>query len=141
MSTRSLNRIETSTGDASFYYLNKLLQLAGVFLFVNGIYVAFFSDSLITTFGYYFVVIAAVCLLLSRIISPESPLISHELQSAIRKRLTRTGTKTGRKNRSRSGRTNSRSGFDVRRYLRTIVKKVQQLNVGVGSRRNGRDRL
>ncbi|SIR10175.1 hypothetical protein SAMN05421858_1425 [Haladaptatus litoreus] len=142
MSTRSLNRIETSTNDSSFYYLNKMLELAGVFLFINGIYVAFFSDSLVTTFGYYFVVIAAVCLLLARVISPESPLISHELQSTIRNQLSRTGTKTGRDRRSSRRRTSRRSGFDVRRYLRGIVKKVQQIDFGrFVSRRNGRDRL
>ncbi|WP_233274717.1 hypothetical protein [Haladaptatus cibarius] len=84
-------------------------------------------------------VIAAVCLLLSRVISPESPLISHELQSAIRSQLSRTD---GQNRRFPRRRTSRRSGFDVRRYLRGIVKKAQQLNPGrFVSRRNGRDRL
>ncbi|WP_266077304.1 hypothetical protein [Haladaptatus caseinilyticus] len=142
MSTRSLNRIETSTNDSSFYYLNKVLQVAGLFFFINGIYVAFFSDNVFTTFGYYFVVIAAVCVTLAHAISPENPLISPELQATIRQLMSRTETKTSNNSRTPRRNTNSRNGFDVRLYFQALIEKIKVVRPSSNtSRRNGRDRL
>ncbi|WP_435153887.1 hypothetical protein [Haladaptatus sp. DFWS20] len=142
MSTRSFNKIETSTNDSSFYYLNKVLQLAGLFFFINGIYVAFFSDNVFTTFGYYFVVIAAICLTLSRAISPDNPLISPQLQATVRQFVSRTKPKTARKKRTQRGTTKRRTDFDVRRYMQAVAEKIKEIDIlSFTSRRNGRDRL
>lgn len=144
MSTRSLQGIgttrTTTTTESSSPYLNKILLLVGLFFFINGIYVAFFSDNIFTAFGYYFVVIAAVCAILSRAISPEEPLISKETQRKVRQLAGgSTSTQTPRSGRQRSGR---QSEFDVRRYLRKVVKTVERIDVGGStSRGNGRDRL
>ncbi|MCO8244038.1 MULTISPECIES: hypothetical protein [unclassified Haladaptatus] len=144
MSTRSLQGIgttrTTTTTESSSPYLNKILQLMGLFFFINGIYVAFFSDNIFTAFGYYFVVIAAICAILSRAISPEEPLISKETQRKVRQLAGgSTSTQTRRSGRQRSGR---QSEFDVRRYLRKVVKAVERIDVGGStSRGNGRDRL
>ncbi|WP_227354683.1 hypothetical protein [Haladaptatus salinisoli] len=142
MSTTNLNGIEQPTTDSSFRYLNRGLQLLGLFFFVNGIYVAFFSANIITTLGYYFVVIAAVCGVLSQAFSPDNPLISPETQAAARRLLNRRNREPSRRSRSRRGRTKRRTGFDVRRYLRTVSRKFDEFELGRSvSRRKGRDRL
>ncbi|MFH5798772.1 hypothetical protein [Haladaptatus sp. CMAA 1911] len=140
MSTRSLQGIgttTTATGSSSFSYLNRGLQLVGLFFFINGIYVAFFSSSILTTFGYYSVVIAAICVVLSRLISPDDPLISPEIQRKVKRLSNRSES-----DRSRNGRTTRRAGFDIRRYLRSVARAVQRIDVSRSSSRgNGRDRL
>lgn len=142
MSTTNLNGIEQPTTDSSFQYLNRGLQLLGLFFFVNGIYVAFFSANIITTLGYYFVVIAAACGVLSQVFSPDNPLITPESQATVRRLLTRPKGGTTRNSRSRRSNTKRRTGFDVRRYLRTVAQRFDDLNVGRStSRRKGRDRL
>jgi hypothetical protein len=142
MSTTNLNGIKQPTTDTSFQYLNRGLQLLGLFFFVNGIYVAFFSANIITTLGYYFVVIAAVCGVLSQAFSPDNPLISPETQATVRRLLSRRKGGTTRKSRSRRNRTKRRREFDVRRYLQAVARKFDDLDVGRSvSRRKGRDRL
>ena len=142
MSTRSLQGIgttTTATGSSSFSYLNRGLQLVGLFFFINGIYVAFFSSSILTTFGYYSVVIAAICVVLSRLISPDDPLISLETQRKMKRLVSRSGSP---RSRSRGRRTNRKSGFDIRRYRQSVARAVQRIDVTrFTSRGDGRDRL
>lgn len=144
MSTRSLNGIGTSTTtrttSSSSSYLNRGLQIVGLFFFINGIYVAFFSGNLFTTFGYYFVVIAAICGVLSQIISPEEPLVPTAVQRRVG-RLIRSSN-SSRPTRSRNRRSRRADGFDIRRYLRPVVQAVEQFSARRStSRGNGRDRL
>ncbi|WP_458187146.1 hypothetical protein [Haladaptatus sp. NG-WS-4] len=142
MSTRNLNGIEQPTTDSSFRYLNRGLQLAGIFFFVNGIYVAFFSANLVTTLGYYFVVVAAVCAVLSQVFSPDNPAVSPQTQATLRRLLTRSEQKTTRRSRSRQNGSKRRNTSNVRRYLRALVKRVTDDDSRRStSRRNGRDRL
>lgn len=141
MSTRSFQGIGTTTTatNSSFSYLNRGLQLVGLFFFINGIYVAFFSSSILTTFGYYSVVIAAICVVLSRLISPDDPLISPEIQRKVKRLVSRSEST---RSRSRGRRTNRQTGFDIRRYLQSVARGVQRIDVTrFTSRGNGRDRL
>ena len=140
MSTRSLQGIGTTrTTSQSSSSHNRILQLVGLFFFINGIYVAFFSINIFTTFGYYFVIIAAICVILTRVISPENPLISKETQRTVHRLVGHSkSARTTRPRRRRSG----RNGFDIRRYSRQVVQIIEQIDVsGTTSRSNGRDRL
>ncbi|SHK00902.1 hypothetical protein SAMN05444342_0262 [Haladaptatus paucihalophilus DX253] len=142
MSTRSLQGIGTSTTttSSSSSYLNRGLQLVGLFFFINGIYVAFFSANILTTFGYYFVVIAAICAVLSRLISPEEPLISPEIQRKAKRLANRSDS--SRTTRSRGREADQRTGFDIRRYLRPVARVIRQMDIRrFTSGGNGRDRL
>jgi hypothetical protein len=116
------------------------LQLVGLFFFINGIYVAFFSSSILSTFGYYSVVIAAICVVLSRLISPDNPLISPETQRKAKRLVSRS--ESSRRSRSRGRQSNRQAEFDIRRYLRSVARVAQRIDVArFISRGNGRDRL
>ncbi|WP_458204980.1 hypothetical protein [Haladaptatus sp. NG-SE-30] len=142
MSTTNRNGIGRPTTDSSFRYFNRGLQVAGLFFFVNGIYVAFFSANILTTLGYYFVVVAAIFGALSQLISPDNPLISQQTQATIRQLMAEPGRRTTSNSRSRKRATKSENGFDVRRYLQAVVQKFDQIELGgSSSRRKGRDRL
>ena len=67
MSTRNSGGLDGPVADSAPEHLNRGLQLAGLFFFVNGIYLAFFSETLATTLGYYLVVVAAIVAVVSRV--------------------------------------------------------------------------
>ena len=112
----------------------------GLFFFINGVYVAFFSANILTTFGYYFVVIAAICAVLSRLISPEEPLISPETQRKAKRLVNRSDS--SRTSRSRRRESDQRTEFDIRRYLQPVARAIRLIDVRrFTSGGRGRDRL
>ncbi|RBI64259.1 hypothetical protein DMJ13_07195 [halophilic archaeon] len=158
MSTRSFDGLGRPAADSAFDYLNRGLQITGLFFFINGIYVAFFSANIVTTVGYYLVVLALLMLTLSRAVSPEKAFVPDEVREVLgtetdperarshgNSRSSRgTRQKRARSNRGtrRNGTGGQRGGFDVRRYYRAALEKLDGVaSSGRTSRRSGRDRL
>jgi hypothetical protein len=140
MSTRSSGRLGGRVADSAPDYLNRGLQLAGLFFFVNGIYLAFFSETLATTVGYYFVVLAAAVAVLSRFVPGthrRSILRSVESFPSFGDASTPSVTRTPSR---RQG--TGRDGTHLRRYTRAVRRTVQWVAALVRSaNRSGRDRL
>lgn len=163
MSTRSRDGLgrPTTTTDTMPNLLNRGLQLVGLFLFVNGVYVAFFSANLFTTFGYYLVVLAATASVLSRILASNASLVPQESRATLRDVIQQedTSKRTRKSNRGGVQRTDGsgqrqptmheadfRSRLDARQRLRhvrrTLARYVRDLlSNRTSHRRNGRDRL
>ncbi|WP_327052399.1 hypothetical protein [Halomicrococcus gelatinilyticus] len=153
MSTRNSGGLDGPVADSAPEHLNRGLQLAGLFFFVNGIYLAFFSETLATTLGYYLVVVAASAAVVSRVREVGTRRPSHagpgrnwtlpSIGDASMPSLT-----SGTLRRRSSGR--SRAGAEPRLDGGTVLRRCSRLAHGTVERivalvpavdRSGRDRL
>jgi hypothetical protein len=158
MSTRSFDGLGRPAADSTFDYLNRGLEITGLFFFINGIYVAFFSANIVTTVGYYLVVLALMMLTLSRALSAETTFVPEEVREVLGAGTSAENARSHGKSRSNRGtrqkrarsnggarrgeRDGRRGGSDLRRRCRAALEKLDDVgSTDRSSGRGGRDRL